>query len=196
MAGARGATFCLARRARGSNGNGKVVARRGTVYAVSTEKIRVCFVCSGNICRSPTAEGIFKKLVADAGLAQRFHVESAGIGSWHVGERPDPRTLRAAEKRGYRLESRAQHWKARDFDRFDYVVGMDASHVDSLVQLATSEVQKVKISLARDHVHGGPRDADVPDPYYGEIEGFDEVVDICLDACTALFAAIRAKHAL
>jgi protein-tyrosine phosphatase len=163
---------------------------------VSTEKIRVCFVCSGNICRSPTAEGIFKKLVADAGLADRFHVESAGIGSWHVGERPDPRTLRAAEKRGFRLESRAQHWKARDFDRFDYVVAMDATHVDALLRLATTQATKAKISLARDHVTGGPRGADVPDPYYGEIEGFDEVVDICLDACTALLGTIRAKHAL
>jgi len=164
--------------------------------AKTTEKIRVCFVCSGNICRSPTAEGIFKKLVADAGVAHRFHVESFGIGSWHVGERPDPRTIRAAEARGYRLESRAQHWKARDFDRFDYVVAMDGSHVLSLVRLATTEAMKAKISLARDHVVDGPRDADVPDPYYGELEGFDEVVDICLEACTALLGHLRQKHAL
>lgn len=161
-----------------------------------TSKIRVCFVCSGNICRSPTAEGVFKKLVADAGIAHAFHVESAGIGSWHVGERADPRTIRAAEKRGYRLDSRAQHWKARDFDRFDYVVAMDRTHVDSLVRLATTDAMKAKISLARDHVAGGPRDADVPDPYYGEIEGFDEVVEICLAACEALLAALRQKHAL
>jgi protein-tyrosine phosphatase len=163
---------------------------------VSAGKIRVCFVCSGNICRSPTAEGVFKKLVADAGLAHAFHVESFGIGSWHVGERPDPRTIRAAEARGYRLESRAQHWKARDFDRFDYVVAMDQSHVLSLVRLATTDVMKAKISLARDHVVDGPRDADVPDPYYGEVEGFEEVVDICLEACVALLADLRKKHAL
>lgn len=159
-------------------------------------KIRVCFVCSGNICRSPTAEGIFKTLVAEAGLAHAFHVESAGIGAWHVGERPDPRTLRAAEARGYRLESRAQHWKPRDFDRFDYVVAMDGTHVQSLVRLATTETMRSKISLARDHVTGGPRNADVPDPYYGELEGFDEVVDTCLEACTALLAGLRGKHGL
>lgn len=159
-------------------------------------KIRVCFVCSGNICRSPTAEGVFKKLVSDAGLGHAFHVESAGIGSWHVGERPDPRTLRAAEARGYRLESRAQHWKARDFDRFDHVVAMDRSHMDSLVRMATTDAMRAKISLARDHVPGGPRGEDVPDPYYGELEGFDEVVDICVEACRALLASLRERHAL
>ncbi len=160
------------------------------------DKIRVCFVCSGNICRSPTAEGVFKKLVADAGLAHAFHVESFGIGSWHVGERPDPRTVRAAEKHGYRLESRAQHWKAHFFDRFDYVVAMDQTHVASLVRLATSDAMKAKISLARDHVSGGPRELDVPDPYYDELEVFDEVVEICREACEALLAGLREKHAL
>ena len=159
-------------------------------------KVRVCFVCSGNICRSPTAEGIFKKLVADAGLAHAFHVESFGIGSWHVGERPDPRTLRAAEARGYRLESRAQHWKAHHFDSFDHVVAMDRTHLQALVRLAKTDAMKAKISLARDHIVDGPRDADVPDPYYGEREGFDEVVDICLDACTALLADLRRRHRL
>lgn len=163
---------------------------------MSAEKVRVCFVCSGNICRSPTAEGVFKKLVRDAGLAHAFHVESFGIGNWHVGERPDPRTIRAAEAHGYRLESRAQHWKARDFDRFDYVVAMDRTHVASLVRLASTDAMTAKISLARDHVPDGPRDADVPDPYYGELEGFDEVVAICAESCAALLAVIRRKHAL
>lgn len=162
---------------------------------VPAEKIRVCFVCSGNICRSPTAEGVFRKLVVDAGLEHAFHIESFGIGSWHVGERPDPRTIRAAEARGYRLESRAKHWKARDFDRFDYVVGMDRTHVLDLVRMA-GDTHKTKISLARDHVLDGPRNADVPDPYYDELEVFDEVVDICRDACTALLADLRRKHSL
>lgn len=163
---------------------------------MAADKIRVCFVCSGNICRSPTAEGVFKKLAADAGLAHAFHVESFGIGDWHVGERPDPRTLRAAEARGYRLESRAQHWKARDFERFDYVVAMDRSHLRALHRLAANDAMKAKISLARDHVVEGPREADVPDPYYGELAGFDEVVDICHQACAALLADLRRKHAL
>jgi protein-tyrosine phosphatase len=139
---------------------------------------------------------VFKKLVAEAGLEHAFHVESAGIGSWHVGERPDPRTIRAAEARGYRLESRAQHWKARDFERFDHVVAMDRTHVVALVRLAATEAMKAKISLARDHMLDGPRGADVPDPYYDELEVFDEVVDICLEACTALLADLRRKHAL
>lgn len=160
------------------------------------EKIRVCFVCSGNICRSPTAEGVLKKLAADAGLADALHVESFGIGSWHVGERPDPRTIRAAEARGYRLESRAQHWKVRDFDRFDHVIGMDRSHVDALRRLAPNDAAKAKVSLARDHVAGGPRDEDVPDPYYGELEGFDEVFEIVLEASSGLLAHLREKHGL
>jgi len=159
-------------------------------------KIRVCFVCTGNICRSPTAEGVFKKLVAEAGLAHAFHVESAGISSWHVGERPDPRTIRAAETCGYRLDSRAQQWKPRDFDRFDYVVAMDKTHVLALLRLASTEAMKAKISLARDHVIDGPRDADVPDPYYEELEAFDEVVEICREACEALLANLRRKHEL
>jgi protein-tyrosine phosphatase len=163
---------------------------------VTAGKIRVCFVCSGNICRSPTAEGVFKKLVTDAGLAHAFHVESFGIGNWHVGERPDPRTIRAAEARGYRLESRAQHWKAHHFERFDYVVAMDKTHVLSLHRLASTDAMKGKVSLARDHVADGPRDLDVPDPYYGEVEGFDEVVDICVEACAALLEVLRRKHAL
>jgi len=163
---------------------------------VPAEKLRVCFVCSGNICRSPTAEGVFKKLVADAELAHAFHVESAGIGDWHVGDRPDPRTVRAAEARGYRLESRAQHWKVRDFERFDYVVAMDRSHAAALRRLGVTPAMKAKISLARDHVPNGPRGADVPDPYYGDLEGFEEVVDLCLDACGALLADLRRKHAI
>src|SRR5699024_9443693 len=115
---------------------------------------------------------------------------------WHVGERPDPRTIRAAKARGYRLESRAQQWKARDFERFDYVVAMDRSHLNALARIATTDAMKARISLARDHVADGPRDLDVPDPYYGESEGFDEVLDICVEACAALLAALRRKHAL
>ena len=163
---------------------------------MTSRKIRVCFVCSGNICRSPTAEGVFNKLVADAGLADAFHVESAGTGSWHVGERPDPRTIRAAEARGYRLVGRAQHWKVRDFDRFDHVVAMDRGHQEALLRLATTEAMKAKISLALDHVPDGPRDADVPDPYYGESDGFEEVLDLCHAACAGLLAALRRDHAL
>ncbi len=137
-----------------------------------------------------------KKLVAEAGLGHAIHVESAGIGDWHVGERPDPRTIRAAEARGVRLESHAQQWKARDFERFDYVVAMDRSHVAALRALAVTPTMQAKISLARDHVPSGPRGADVPDPYYGELAGFAEVVDLCVEACTALLQDLRRTHAL
>lgn len=153
-------------------------------------------MCTGNICRSPTAEGVFKKLVADAGLSQLFHVESFGMGSWHVGERPDPRTLRAAEARGYPLESRAQQWNARDFERFDYIVAMDGTHVEALARMTPNDAMKKKVSLARDHVPGGRRGADVPDPYYGELAGFDEVVDIVVEACAALLVTIRRERGL
>ena len=163
---------------------------------MTARKIRVCFVCSGNICRSPTAEGVFKKLVADAGLADAFHVESAGTGSWHVGERPDPRTRRVAEARGYRLDGRAQHWQARDFDRFDYVVAMDSGHQAALLRLASTAARKAKVSLALDHALDGPRGGDVPDPYYGEADGFEEVLDLCHAACAGLLATLRERHGL
>jgi protein-tyrosine-phosphatase len=98
--------------------------------------IRICFVCSGNICRSPLAEGVFKHQVELAGLAGDFHIESFGIGSWHVGEAPDPRAQQTARRHGLRLTGRAQQFKPRDFERFDLIVALDSEVAEYLRRLA------------------------------------------------------------
>ena len=114
------------------------------------DPIRVCFVCLGNICRSPTAEGVFKHLVERAGLSARFRIRSAGTGSWHVGDPPDPRTQTAAERRGIRLNGRARHFTLAELDDSDYVLAMDQKNLTALQGLATHVHHRQKIFLLRD----------------------------------------------
>lgn len=154
--------------------------------------IRICFVCLGNICRSPTAEGVMKKLVAEAGLSEKIHIESAGTGDWHVGELPDPRSRKTAERRGVPLSSRAQHFSATTFDRFDLVLAADSNNVKSLQKLARGEQDTAKIRLLRDYDPSAPKGSDVPDPYYGGPEGFEEVFDQCEAACRGLLKTLAA----
>ncbi|MCP5039795.1 MAG: low molecular weight phosphotyrosine protein phosphatase [bacterium] len=158
--------------------------------------IRVCFVCLGNICRSPTAEGVMKKLVSDAGLSERIAVASAGTAAYHVGERPDVRSREEALRRGVRLESRAQRFEHRDFERFDYVLAMDRDNLDNLRDLAEEPVHLERLSLLRKFDPGNPRDPNVPDPYYGDDDGFERVYDICEAACRGLLRHITGKHDL
>jgi protein-tyrosine phosphatase len=148
---------------------------------------RVLFVCLGNICRSPTAEGVFRRLVADAGLADRFVIDSAGTGDWHVGEPPDPRMQAAATALGYPLDGTARQVRADDFAAFDHILAMDRSNLRDLVHLAPAE-HLAKIGLLRQHdpVGGG----DVPDPYYSGPEGFTEVVRIIERSCNGLLAEL------
>jgi len=152
----------------------------------------VCFVCLGNICRSPTAEAVFEHLVADAGLAHEIEVESAGTGDWHVGEGADPRAVGAAESRGYRLDGQAQCFSAEDFDRFDLIVAMDASNRGDLVALAPGSDAAEKVVLLRDFDPDGR--GDVPDPYFGD-HGFDQVLDLIESSCRGLLAHIRPSAA-
>lgn len=156
-----------------------------------TPRVRVCFVCLGNICRSPTAEGVFRHLLREAGLEGAVHVESAGTGAWHVGEPPDARAAATARERGIPLSGRAQRFHAKDFARFDHVVAMDAHNRRALLDLAPDAASRAKVSLLRDFDPEGPRGAPVPDPYYGGDRGFDEVFEICHAACRALLARLR-----
>jgi len=156
--------------------------------------IRVCFVCLGNICRSPTAEAVFRDLVNRAGLAGSFEIDSAGTGDWHVGDPPDRRSIAAAKRRGIRLEGRARQFTRVDFGRFDYVLAMDSSNHADLCRMASGDM-KDKVRLLRSYDPAAPEGASVPDPYY-TADGFDEVVDICLSACGALLSHIRAAHGL
>ena len=157
--------------------------------------VRVCFVCLGNICRSPTAEGVMRALLKDKGLTALVHVESAGTTSWHVGERPDPRSRAAASTRRIHIDGRAQHFQAKDFGRFDYVVALDASNRDDLLALTSDEQERAKVRLFLDFTtdHQGQG---VPDPYFGGARGFEDVLDLCESACIGLLEHINARGEL
>ena len=151
--------------------------------------MRVLFVCLGNICRSPTAEGVMRALVRDAGL--EVAVESAGTAGYHVGDPPDPRARAAAHARGVTLDGRAQQFTADDFARFDYVLSMDARVRTALDALARTPDQRRRVHNFRDFDATSPANAEVPDPYYGGADGFERVFDICDAACRGLLARLR-----
>lgn len=155
--------------------------------------MRLCFVCMGNICRSPTAHGVMEHLVREAGLAGRIEIDSAGTGAWHVGELPDPRARAAAKKRGYDLSHRARRFTADDFTRFDLVLAMDRENLASLHRLARGRGHAASVRLLRSFDPDAPEGAEVPDPYYREDDGFEHVLDICERACRGLLEHVRAR---
>jgi protein-tyrosine phosphatase len=149
---------------------------------------RVLFVCLGNICRSPAAEGVFRHLVEQAGMDGEFHIDSAGTGAWHVGQLADRRMRQAASRRGITLTSRARQVTPEDFHAFDHVIAMDTSNLRDLRSIAPKQ-HADKLRLLRDLDPDAPG-ADVPDPYYGGPEDFDEVLDIVTRAGRALLAEL------
>ncbi|MFM2418495.1 MAG: hypothetical protein RL385_3218 [Pseudomonadota bacterium] len=163
---------------------------------MSQAKVRVCFVCLGNICRSPTAEGVFLSLIARAGLASQIAVDSAGTAAFHVGERPDPRTLAAAARRGYPLPSVARKFVVADFHAFDLVLAMDRKNWVDLTRLRAPGAGSAELHLLRSFEPEAPADLDVPDPYYGGADGFERVIDICERACCGLLSELRARYKL
>ena len=155
--------------------------------------VKVLFVCTGNICRSPTAEGVFDKLVKEAGLADDVHVESAGTTAYHVGEPPDRRSQAAARQRGIDLsQQRARQVNEADLRSFDYILAMDEGHLNDLVRLAGTPLVN-RLSRFLDFAPDRP-EQDVPDPYYGGPDGFESVLDMIEDASRGLLADIRANH--
>jgi protein-tyrosine phosphatase len=160
--------------------------------------VRICFVCLGNICRSPTAGGIMLHLVRQAGLDHAIGVESAGTGGWHVGEPADRRAQAVARSRGYALPGQAQQFGRADFARFDHVLAMDRSNRDALHGLARSDDERQKIRLFRafDPELARGVEADVPDPYYGGPRGFDEVFDMCERTCRNLLDFLCEQHGI
>jgi len=150
----------------------------------------VLFVCTGNICRSPTAEGVFRKLVADAGLAHAIRSASAGTHAYHVGEAPDRRAQAAARSRGYDLSGiKARRIAQDDFSAFDHILAMDRDHHEILARLApASSAHKVELFLAYAR---RAKALDVPDPYYGGPEGFQLVLDLIEDAAEGLLERLR-----
>lgn len=157
--------------------------------------VRLCFVCLGNICRSPTAEAVMRDLVKKAGLEAHVEIESAGTGDWHVGHSPDPRSTAAAARRGIQLTGQARHWEPEDWDRFDYVLAMDRSNFNDLRQTAPPGVPERKLHMFRSFDPEAPAGAGVPDPY-NTTDGFDEVIDQCLAACGPLLEHARKFHGL
>ena len=155
--------------------------------------MRICFVCLGNICRSPTAEGVFRKLAEGAAIDARLTIDSAGTGAWHVGELPDRRSRDAASRRGYELTHRARRFTHGDFDRFDLVLAMDRDNEGTLGRLAHSRTHVPPIRMLRSFDDAAPADAEVPDPYSGEDDGFEEVLDICERACRGLLEHVRTR---
>jgi protein-tyrosine phosphatase len=156
--------------------------------------MRILFVCLGNICRSPTAEGVMKRLVAEADLQDSIELDSAGTGGWHVGEPPDPRATDAARRRGIELAGHARQVRAEDFERFDLLLAMDRTNERALTRaLAPDEPARAKIRLLRefDPASADGDDLDVPDPYYEGPHGFDVVLDQVQAACAGLLEHAR-----
>ncbi len=159
-------------------------------------RIGISFVCMGNICRSPTAEAIMRHLVRDAGLQDKIEIDSAGTGSWHVGEDRDRRSRAVAKRRGMPIEGPARQFQREDFDRFDLVLALDEENARDLRRLAGSDQDRKKVHLLREFDPSAPEGASVPDPYYGGPEGFEEVFDICLSACRGLLDYLRRTYQL
>jgi protein-tyrosine phosphatase len=167
----------------------KMAKRESISLAMGT---KVLFVCMGNICRSPMAEGVFKQLVKQAGLEDVVRAESAGTHAFHNGEAPDKRSIAAAAKRGYDIsEQRARRIKDKDFEDYDMILAMDWENL-ALLQQTAPKIHHHKIQLlmryATEH-----ETATIPDPYYGGIQGFEQALDYVEDACTGLLDVARRR---
>jgi protein-tyrosine phosphatase len=147
--------------------------------------VRILFVCLGNICRSPTAEGVMRRIVREERLEDRIEIDSAGTGGWHVGAAPDARATEAAARRGTVLEGAARRFEPADFERFDLILAMDRENRRDLLTLAPDDEARAKVRMFR------ADGLDVPDPYYGGDDGFEEVLDLVEEAARDLLAEIR-----
>jgi protein-tyrosine phosphatase len=156
--------------------------------------MKLLFVCLGNICRSPTAEGVMRKLVRERGLEEQVTIDSAGTGHWHVGSSPDERATAAAARRGIALEGAARQVRASDFDEYDLILAADRENVAALRALAPDEEARAKVRLLREFDPASGGDLDVPDPYYGAAGGFDEVLDLVEAACAGLLDEVAARR--
>ncbi|MCL4166425.1 UNVERIFIED_CONTAM: hypothetical protein GTU68_019043 [Idotea baltica] len=158
------------------------------------EKTGVLFVCLGNICRSPLAEGIFRDKVKQAGLEEHFKIDSCGTSAFHIGEQPDPRSSANAIENGVYLDHQARQFVKADFSEFDYILPMDASNYRNVMRLEPANAQgRVVLMRAFDSLEKGE---DVPDPYYGGERGFQNVFDILERSTEALLSAVRSEKGI
>jgi protein-tyrosine phosphatase len=157
------------------------------------KKVRVLFVCLGNICRSPLAEAIFNHKIQQNGLAVHFEVDSCGTGNYHIGEQPDPRTVASARKHGVAIDHCCRQLTPSDLEYFDFVLAMDRSNLNNIMRLPNSETFSSKIMLMRDfdpHEKG----AEVPDPYFGGEEGFQQVFNILDRTLDHFISHVKRSH--
>ena len=155
------------------------------------QKHKILFVCLGNICRSPAAEGIMRDIVERAGLSADFEIDSAGTYGGHAGELPDPRMRAAGHARGYDFIHRSRQFRSSDFDRFDTILTMDDSNYERVCRLAPDADSLDKVGRTTDYCRRFDIDH-VPDPYYEGVRGFEYVLDILEDACGNLFESLTA----
>ncbi|MGV2287416.1 low molecular weight protein-tyrosine-phosphatase [Trinickia sp. YCB016] len=158
------------------------------------KSVAICFVCLGNICRSPTAEAVMRAQIEAAGLASQIVVDSAGTGDWHVGEAPDARAQGAARQRGYDLSAlRGRQIGKADFERFDLLLAMDDANLRELHKLCPPE-HRHKMHLLMEFA-ARAESREVADPYFGGAQGFEQVLDQCEEACQGLLADLRTRLA-
>ena len=155
--------------------------------------MRLLFVCMGNICRSPTAEGVMRHLLREEGLEDEIVIDSAGTGAWHAGNPPDRRATAAARQRGIVLDGAARQVRPSDFEEFDLLLVADRENLADLRAIAPDDAARAKVRLLRefDPASAGAPDLDVPDPYYGGPDGFEDVLDLVEGACRGLLAEVR-----
>ena len=152
---------------------------------------RVCFVCTGNICRSPMAESVFRARVEEAELGDLVEVDSAGTGGWHEGDGADPRTVAVLEENGYDSDHIARQFQPSWFSRLDLVIALDSGHLKALRRLAPAPQDAEKVRLLRSYDPAADGDLDVPDPYYGGMDGFEECLEMVEAASLGLLVAVR-----
>lgn len=152
---------------------------------------RLLFICLGNICRSPAAEGVMQSLVENARLNDDFFIDSAGIGDWHVGQLPDSRMRDCGLRRGYRFNSRARQLRQSDFDDFDLLLVMDSDNYRIVTSMAPDEASRGKVRMLTDFLTEHRGVDVVPDPYYGDMTDFNYALDLIEDACHGLLDVLR-----
>lgn len=160
---------------------------------MSMTKYKVLFVCLGNICRSPAAEGIFKKMVEENNLSNRIIADSAGTSGYHNGELPDPRMRSHGARRGYKINSLSRKFMISDFDDFDIILAMDDNNYHNILNMATDIESQNKVFRMADFLSNHLNDH-IPDPYYSGADGFELVLDLLEDGCASLLTKIMADN--
>lgn len=160
------------------------------------KKYKILFVCLGNICRSPAAQGVMESILAERGMSDWVEVDSAGISSYHSGDLPDQRMRVHARRRGYELTHRSRQVKPYDFEQFDVVIGMDDSNISKLRQLARTPEEEQKVRRIAEFFRQYKTWDHIPDPYYTGAEGFETVLDLLQDACHTIADKLEREHSV